>query len=173
MPPLFPFRGRADRQMKRTLILVALALAVAAPGTVYPGGAATLPVSAIVLPKSNCRFSTPAATLNFGNLDSGSPVDVNATTTLLFRCNGGPVNVIFTITDDDGMYASPPAAHRMQHETDSAYTLPYSIAMNPSSGIVPRNTNQTLRIDGTVRGSDYASVLPGLYSDTVVLTIVP
>jgi hypothetical protein len=45
--------------------------------------------------------------------------------------------------------------------------------LTPTTGSVPRNTNQTLTISGMVLGTDYQNALMGSYSDTVVLTILP
>ncbi len=160
--------------VKRILVPAALLLVLAAPPDAAAGGSYSLPVSAVVLASSNCRFQAPrAATMNFGNLDSGNPVNVTMDATLTFRCNGGIQNVVFSISDDGGMNDPVPGDRKMVHETDAAYTLPYSLVFSPSSGTVPRNTNQTLTIRGTVQGTDYATVLPGNYSDTVVVTIVP
>jgi len=111
--------------------------------------------------------------LNFGTLDSGNPVDVNATANFTFRCNGGPANVVFSISEDDGLYDTGPGAARMRHATDTAQYLLYSMAMSPTSGTIPRNTNQTLTITGTVRGTDYGNAIPGNYADTVFISIVP
>jgi spore coat protein U-like protein len=158
----------------RTLFIVGLALALVAPEIAFSGATGALPVTAVVLANSNCRFQNPrTATVNFGVLDPGNPVDVNATATLTFRCNGGNVTVVFSISGDDGSYETGPAAARMRHATDLAQFLPYSLAMSPTSGRIPRNTDQTLTFTGTVRGSDYGTASPGNYSDTVIVSIVP
>ena len=169
-----PVSGESVGNVKKIPILVTLGMALTAPDPSHAGGTAALPVTAVVLPNSNCRFRNPTtATLDFGLLDSGSPVDVGASAALGFRCNGGSPNVTLAISDDGGSYESGPSLPRMRHATDTTQFLPYDLAMNPTSGTVPRNTNQTLTITGTVRGPDYASALSGVYSDSVVITILP
>jgi hypothetical protein len=132
-------------------------------------------VNATVLSNNNCRFSgaTSSAALNFGNLDPANPVDRTVNTTVNFRCNGGSRNATFFISDDDGLYETGLNANRMRHATLVTEFIPYTFTLNPITGTVPRNTLQTLTITGTVNGTDYQNAIPGLYSDTVVLTIVP
>lgn len=119
---------------------------------------------------AGCRFTTATATLAFGNLDPGAPVDVNATTSVVYRCTA---ITAFTITDDDGLYETGIDANRMNNTTAPAWYLPYSFTYTPSSGTAPKNTDQTLTINGTVKGIDYQNAYFGSYSDSVVLTITP
>lgn len=122
---------------------------------------------------SACRFTTTAATFSFGNLNPGTPVDVNISTTVTFRCNGNPSPWTYTITDDDGLYETGIDANRMRNTTVPTQYLPYTFSYSPTTGTVPRNTSQTLTINGTVKGIDYQYAYVGTYSDTVVLTITP
>ena len=64
---------------------------------------------------SACKFTTTAATFAFGNLNPGSPVDVNISTTLTFNCVGGPPGTMwtYTLTDDDGLNETGIDANRM------------------------------------------------------------
>jgi hypothetical protein len=61
----------------------------------------------------------------------------------------------------------------MRHTTITTEYLPYSLTLNPISGTVPKNTDQTLTITGTVKGVDYQDALAGSYSDTAVISIAP
>lgn len=130
-------------------------------------------VSAVIPPASNCRFRTAAATLPFGLLDPGNPANVTVSATIGFRCNGGPRNVPFIITSDDGRYESGPGSPRMRNTVQTAEFLPYSLAWNPASGTIPRNQDQLLTITGTVLAASYGSAAVGAYSDTVILSILP
>ena len=130
-------------------------------------------VSAVILTKSNCRFSTNAATLAFGDLDPGNPVDVTVSAPIGFRCNGGPPTAVFLVTDDDGLYETAPDANRMRHAILPGTFLPYAFSVAPGSGTVPRNTPQILTVTGTVRGADYQAAAAGDYSDTVLVSINP
>mgnify|MGYP001563220004 CR=1 FL=1 len=122
-----------------------------------------------------CVFSTTTATFAFGNLNTGNPIDVNISATLSFKCAGGPPGTMWTyaVTDDDGLYETGIDANRMTNATVSTQYLPYTFTYAPTSGTVPRNTNQTLTINGTIKGIDYQSASVGSYSDTVILSITP
>jgi hypothetical protein len=61
----------------------------------------------------------------------------------------------------------------MRHATVTTEYLPYTLALSPSSGTVPKNTNRTLTITGMVKGDDYKGAYAGNFSDTVVITIAP
>lgn len=122
-----------------------------------------------------CTFSTTTGTLSFGNLNPGNPVDVNVSTTLTFKCSGGSPGTLWTyaITDDDGLYETGIDGNRMRNSTVTTQYLPYNFTYSPATGTVPRNTNQTLTINGKVKGIDYQNAYVGSYSDTVILTITP
>lgn len=130
-------------------------------------------VSAVILTKSNCQFITKAATLAFGALDPGNPVDVTVSAPIGFRCNGGPPTSVFLVTDDDGSNETVPDGNRMRHATLPGTFLPYAFSVTPVSGSVPRNTPQTLTVTGTVLGTDYQLAAPGDYSDTVLVSVNP
>jgi hypothetical protein len=51
----------------------------------------------------------------------------------------------------------------MRHSSVFTEYLPYSLALDPSSGTVPKNAPQTLTISGTVRGTDCMDVLRKLF----------
>ncbi len=132
-----------------------------------------LSVSATVVSNSNCRFNTATSTLAFGTLDPGSPSDKTVNTTTTFRCGGTAPIAAYAITHDSGRYETGPNAPRMRHATVTTEYLPYTIALSPTNGTVPRNTNRTLTITGTVKGTDYAGARAGNFADTVVITITP
>lgn len=148
-----------------------MALLAAAPA--LAASSAVVSVSAVILTKTNCRFSTNAATLAFGTLDPGNPVDVTVSAPVGFRCNGGPPMAVFLVTDDDGLNETAPNGNRMEHTILAGTFLPYEFSLTPESGTIPRNTPQTLTVTGTVRGADYQVAATGAYSDTVLVTINP
>jgi len=76
-------------------------------------------------------------------------------------------------TDDDGLNESGLNANRMRHTTILTEYLPYSFTLSPTSGTVPKNTDQTLTISGTVLGVNYQDASVGAYSDTVIISIAP
>ena len=133
----------------------------------------TVSVAAVVLSKSNCKFNSATAALNFGNLDPANPIDRTVSTTVTFVCHGSAPSATFSITDDDGLYKTAPNANRMRHTTVTTEYLPYSLTLNPTSGTVPKNVDQTLTISGTVKGTDYQNAYVGNFSDTVIISISP
>lgn len=147
------------------LIFMAVSIGYAASSTVS--------VTAVVLSKSNCKFNSATAALNFGNLDPTTPIDRTITTSITFICHGSANPATFSITDDDGLYKTGTDANRMRHTTVITEYLPYSLTLNPTSGTVPKNTNQTLTISGTVKGTDYQNAYVGNFSDTVIISISP
>lgn len=134
---------------------------------------AALSVTATVLSKSQCKFNSSAATLNFGTLDPTNPVAATATTTLPIVCHGSAPNATFQITDNDGLYATGPDARRMRNQNVTTAFIPYQLSYAPASGTVPKGSVQTLTITGTIQGTGYQTAVAGTYSDTVVLTIAP
>ena len=139
----------------------------------HGGAFASLAVSASILSKSNCKFSSASSALSFGNLDPGNPVDVIVSTTIGFRCMGSAPVATYLITDDDGMHDILPDGNRMRHTALPARFLPYQMTLNPVSGSVPKNVPQTLTVTGTVRGVDYQNAFAGDYADSVVITLEP
>lgn len=141
----------------------------------FSAGNNILAVSATIVSSHNCRFNTNSSSLVFGTLDPASPVDRTANTSVTFRCTGGgpPAPATFFIKHDSGLHSEAPGSPRMRHATVTTEYLPYSLTLNPTTGTVPRNTNQTLTISGTVAGSDFQGAYAGSYTDTVVLSITP
>lgn len=45
--------------------------------------------------------------------------------------------------------------------------------LTPSSGTVPRNTNQMIVINGTITPTNFQNAAMGTYSDTIVVTVNP
>jgi len=157
--------------MKRSVLWIAAAVLLLAAGPAMALDTATVTVSAIVSP--TCKFSAPAtATLSFPVLDPGNAVNVNASTTLSFWCTDGTA---YTITDDDGLYATGVNLNRMRSTAlPTPEFIPYSISYNPATGSGTGPASPiTLTFTGTILGTDYASSSPDLYNDTVTLTINP
>ncbi len=166
-------------RIKVSQILMVIFFSLTAAGTGYAGGTSTVSVSAVVLSKGSCHFTTKTATLPFGNLDPGNPVDKNAGTPspVIFRCQANGNNrITFSITHDSGLYETGPNAPRMLNTTQTTpplQYLPYSLTLSPTSGSVPKGKDQTLTITGMVKGIDYQDALAGNYSDTVTISIDP
>ncbi len=132
-----------------------------------------LHVTATVLSKSVCKFSSGTSVLDFGTLDPAVGTDVGAAASIGFRCMGSAPTATFEIASDDGLYESAPGAPRMRHASAPAEFLPYGLTLSPESGTIPKGVWQILAVSGTVRGADYRDARVGNYSDTVTLSILP
>ena len=168
-------RSRRKRLIRAAGLVALLVAALVPSGGALAADTATVTVSATVLSNSNCRFSPPGATaaLAFGSLDPLNPVDVTVSTSMVIRCGGPSANATYLITDDDGLYESGPGGQRMRHAVTLAEFLPYSFSYAPASATIPRNTNTTITVTGTVTGASYQNSLAGSYADSVTLTINP
>lgn len=165
---------RKGRRMRYPLIsLAAILCLLAAAATSFAAGSNVLSVTATILSKSNCKFNTATSALAFGTLDPGSSSDATASTTVTFSCGGSAPTATFAITHDDGLYETGPGSPRMRNTTVTTEYLPYSLSLNPASGTVPKNTNQTLTINGTIQSSALQGAYAGSYADTVVISIAP
>ncbi len=155
------------------VIILALA-AFTAPSRADSTG---LSVSATIVSKHNCRFSSTAAALPFGSLNPLIQSDVLRSTTVEFVCSGNPhLPVYFAIAENGGLHRSG-GSNRMRHADGSlagaSAFIPYTLSLSPSSGSVGHNARQLLTITGTVAGSAYRSAPAGSYADTVTITITP
>ena len=141
----------------------------------YAADSSSVSVTATVVSRGYCEFTTSTSALNFGNLDPSNPVDVTTTTSLSFRCFRWFIfPVTFFIGDDDGLYETGQNANRMRHTSVTTEYLPYNFTLNPQSGTITGNwANHTLTITGTVRGVDYQDARAGNYLDRVVVSIEP
>lgn len=142
-------------------------------GAALAAGSHSIEVSATVLSKNACRFTNGGPSqLAFGSIDPSAATTVSQTAVTTFRCTGSDATATYSISSNDGLYASGPGQPRMRHATDPTRYLPYALNV-PQSASVPRNTTQTLSIEGTLTPADYADAAAGAYTDSVVLTIEP
>lgn len=140
--------------------------ALLSPSSALP--AVTGPLAVGVNASGNCQFHGRSAALAFGDLEPTTGRDVSATASLVFKCTRGTV---WSITDDGGLHDQSAGAFRMRHATLDAY-LPYRLTYTNATGTSQgAQIDQTLSIDGLVRGAAYANVPAGSYADTVTITI--
>ena len=163
MPPII------DSRWRRLAGCCALAIATSAAAS----GSQAVNIAAVVLGNSNCRFTSASpSALDFGIIDPSSVVNATASVTIGYRCNGGSAIVSWNIVANDGLHPAGPGAQRMRHATTLTQFLPYSLNL-PTSGTVPRNTDQTLTLTGTVTPAAFQTAIAGGYADSVLLTIAP
>ena len=156
------------RQLPGILLLLCLLLPASSRAASAP-----LQVNATVLSKSICKFNTASANLPFGILNPASPVNGTAVGTINLRCIGSAPVATFILSDDGGLHDAVPGVRRMVHATNPAAFLPYSIKYTPQSATIPKNTLQTITINGTVLAADVRAAAVGTYADTVTVTLLP
>ena len=140
---------------------------------VLAADSAIVSIGGTLLSKNNCKFRAPgSATLSFGNIDPSSVVNSVAAATLIVRCGGASATVAYSLDHDGGLYKTGPSLNRMKHATLNEY-LSYTLALTPSSGTVPKNTDQTINLTSTVTPASFQDASMGAYSDTVVITLLP
>lgn len=156
--------------MKKLSLVLVLFFVAAMTSMAFGADSATITVQASVM--GTCKFSPVGAsgTLDFGTLDPGVGVDVNANTTIQFWCTKGVTLETFTV--GNGNYFS--GGSNNMRDTVSGDDIPYLISAakdaNPNQGpISPR----TLTISGSVLGVDYINKSAGNYSDTVIIDVTP
>ncbi len=160
--------------MRWTVLIAAICLALLAPSEANAAGTSTVNVAAVVLSKNTCKFNSNTATVDFGNLDPSAPANVTINTLIDIVCNGNAALATFVISDDDGIHETGANANRLQHATLPAEYISYSFSYNPITATVPKGVAQTITLTGTISSAAYnISTLPGVYSDTVIMTIVP
>ncbi|MDT8419469.1 MAG: hypothetical protein RQ754_03475 [Desulfuromonadales bacterium] len=133
----------------------------------------TLNLSATVTTINQCKFNTKNSALAFGVLDPFNLADVQATATFLFICKGKDNPATFLFSHDSGLYETGVDSPQMAHTLQSGEFLPYEFSLSPPTGTIPKNSEQTLTITGTVRWADFQNALPGDFEDTVVISIFP
>ncbi len=167
---------------RSTLGAMALIALVTLGAATTPSYAAksTLTVSAQVLNKTGCGFTSPTTPMNFGNIDPSLSTNATATANIVIRCNGSNANTAIVISRDSGQHVAANNL-RMQHATAGTNFLPYSLNLAGVSwavglvivGNIPNNSNFSFNLGGTVLPVDYQNALLGSYSDNVILTITP
>lgn len=158
-------------QTLRTFILILFILLFASTHTL----AKNIPINitAVILSKSQCKFNTKNATINFGQLDPGNPTDATGTAQFDYTCRGNAATATYALSVDDGLRAAGVGSPRMEHATTPAELMNYSLSLSHTSGSMPKNAVDTLFIDATILGSAYISAPPGVYNDTITVTILP
>ena len=144
--------------------LTAPALAPAADGH-------SLTVSATVLSKNHCRFSTASSTLAL-SIDPSSSTPATASGTLSLRCVGSDPVTTWSLSGNSGLHGASPAARKLRHGATPTELLSYSLTF-PASGTVARNIWQSVAVTATVQPADFQNASSGLYSDQVTLSLLP
>lgn len=156
----------ARRGLPALLLAAACAHAQAQPA----GG--DLAVTLTILSKSNCKFTTTPASpaLAFGAIDPGAAGAATASLNATFECKGSAPAATFLVSASNGLFFS--GTRRMRHTNGTSF-LPYSVALSPTTGTVPKNTPVNLTVTATVAVPDFQDAIAGSYFDTLVVSVTP
>jgi len=135
------------------------------------GGGHQLTVSAVVLTKSNCRFTTASSSLSLA-INPASTSAVSASASVSFRCTGSVLFPTWALLNNSGLHGTGPTGLRMRHTSAPSEFLPYTLSY-PTSGSLIWGFLRTVTVTATVAAADYQNVLPGAYSDRVTLSLLP
>lgn len=147
----------------KKIVVLAVAAAIAMAGTAMAAGSNNVTVNAVVL--GSCTITTGSAA--FGLLDPAAAIDKNAAVTVpTVTCSNGTP---YTITDDLGAYES--GAQKRMFDGAGNYINYSFIYTNAGTGNgVAQNVVVT---EAKVLAIDYSGALPGVYADTILLTVNP
>lgn len=118
---------------------------------------------------ANCKI-LGVQDINFGALDPGQAVNINAEGFVSFACTRG---VDFRMSADRGEnYEASSGVRRMKGTT--AEFLPYRIDKNVYSGVGSGFTHPTsFRVQASVNAADYQDLPADNYRDTLRITLEP
>jgi hypothetical protein len=153
-------------------VLLASGVAIASLAA-HAAGTYSLAIGATVLSKSNCKFTSAAGSvLAFGTIDPSTTTNKTASTVLTINCGGSAATASYSITANDGLYASGPGQPRLRQTVTTVDFMPYTLSM-PVTGTATKNTATNVTITGTITVANFQNAIAGNYSDTVVLTLSP
>jgi spore coat protein U-like protein len=123
-------------------------------------------VAATILDKGHCSFETPGPYLiSFDPaLDPLSAIERNSSVTFSVKCNGVGNKTSSVVVDRSG-------AEQLYLKKGSD-SIPYSLNL-PTSRPVENNKPVDITLTATIAENTYRHASPGLYSDTVTITVEP
>lgn len=125
-----------------------------------------LQVAATILDRGHCSFETPGPYLiNFDPaLDPLAPIERNASVTFQVRCKGVGHHGSTAVVDRVGA--------EQLYLTKGSDSIPYSLNL-PTSKPVQNNQPVDIAVTATIAENTYRNASPGLYSDTITITVEP
>jgi hypothetical protein len=163
---------RATMRNRMTGIIVIAVVSVLVCPSILLAAGTTIDVSAVILSKSQCKFSSNTNTMSFGNIDPTLGATYNVVVNIIFSCKGSAPIAAYSIADDNGLHSVVAGEKRMKHSALNVF-MPYSVTLNPLNGTIPKNTDTTLTVTGTLTPADYGAAVAGTYNDTFNISIVP
>lgn len=153
----------AMRTNKKILALAAAALLLSAHAQANDSHVIT--VNATVL--ATCKFNSATTTLNM-TLDPTLSTTVSQSATILYRCTKGTAP---TFSYSSGSTSSATGGNLVRGAESIAYTYTNTPGGN-GSGMGAGN-DKTLSVTVSVNQANAANVTPGVYTDTISITLTP
>ncbi|HOP39444.1 MAG TPA: hypothetical protein PLI53_00220 [Geobacteraceae bacterium] len=124
-------------------------------------------VAATILDRGHCSFETSGPYLiNFDPaLDPLAPVERNASVTFQVRCKGVGHHGSTAIVDRTGS--------EQLYLTKGSDSIPYNLNLPTSEPVLKNNQPVDITVTATIAENTYRNASPGLYSDTITITVEP
>jgi spore coat protein U-like protein len=153
----------AMRTSKKFLALAAAALLVS--GTARANDSHTITVNATVL--ATCKFNAATTTMNL-TLDPTASSTVSQTASVLYRCTKGTAP---SFSFSSGSTSSSSGGNLVRGGESIAYT--YSSASGGAGTGMGTGNDKALSVTVSVNQTNAANVTPGVYTDTIAITLTP
>lgn len=147
------------------IFAAACALALLASGNAKANDSHTITVNATVL--ATCKFNTASSTLNM-TLDPTASSTVSQTASVLYRCTKGTAP---SFAFSSGSTSSATGGNLTKSAESIAYT--YTTASGGNGSGMGTGNDKTLSVTVSVNQSNAANVTPGVYTDTIAVTLTP
>ena len=149
----------------RKLLLLAAAAALLASGAARANDSHTITVNATVV--GTCKFNAASSTLSL-TLDPTASSTVSQTASVLYRCTKGTAP---SFALSSGSTSSASGGNLVNGAESIAYT--YSNTPGGSGTGMGAGNDKTLAVTVSVSQANAANVTPGVYTDTIAITLTP
>ena len=153
--------------MKKThkILIAACAATLLVSASAQANDSHTITVNATVL--ATCKFNTATSTLNM-TLDPTLSTTVSQTASVLYRCTKGTAP---SFTFSSGSTSSATGGNLTNAAESIAYT--YTSASGGNGTGMGTGNDKSLSVTVSVNQANAANVTPGVYTDTIAITLTP
>jgi spore coat protein U-like protein len=149
----------------RKILAAACAAALLASGSAQANDSHTITVNATVL--ATCKFNTATSTVNM-TLDPTLSTTVSQTASILYRCTKGTTP---SFAFSSGSTSSATGGNLTKAAESIAYT--YTSTSGGNGTGMGTGNDKTLSVTVSVNQANAANVTPGVYTDTIAITLTP
>ncbi|NDY92124.1 spore coat protein U domain-containing protein [Ideonella livida] len=164
-------RGR-PRPAARRWALALLAAALALGTSPVRPETASVRVTAVVLPRDRCTWTSASSGLDFGPLQPQAAA-ATATATLRLQCQGSSPVARYAVSADTGENAPSSSGTPQLRHVENGALLPYRVEVEPAEATIARHSEQTITLRARMAGQDLSKAPAGTYQDRLVITLMP